>query len=78
MFPFSSPVFRLTREYILGVVPLLKRGVSKEEARKVLNQLNGVAPLRGIPQLEGQVLHLPTEVVPSEESAQHQNCRVDG
>ena len=43
-----------------------------------LNQLDGVAPLRGVPQLEGQVLHLPAKVVPGKESAQSQNCCVDG
>ena len=43
-----------------------------------INQLDGVAPLGGVPQLKGQVLHLPSEVVPGKESAQHQDGGVDG
>ena len=43
-----------------------------------INQLDGVAPLRGVPQLQGEPLHLPSEVVAGKESSQHQDGRVDG
>ena len=77
MFPPRAPVSGSTTEYIVGLFSALNTGESKEQAGD-LNQLDGIAPLGGIPQLESQVLHLPTEVVPGKESTQRQNCRVDG
>ena len=77
MLPPRAPVSGSTTVYILGLLSDLHRGESKEQVRD-LNLLDGLAPLRGVPQLESQGLHLPSEIVPSKESSQHQDCSVDG